>query len=145
MNGLLATVPLDSWKTYLRWQTAARQPAALLPTAFVDENFNFFGKTLTGTAELKPRWKRCVEYTDNDLGFALGQFYVDETFGAEGKERTLKMVHAIEAALHQDIDGLTWMTPETKKQALAKLRADRQQDRLSRQVARLFQAGDCPR
>ena len=120
VNGLLTTVPLNSWKTYLRWQTL-HGTAALLPTTFVDENFNFFGKTLTGTAELKPRWKRCVEYTDNDLGFALGQFYVDETFGAEGKERTLKMVHAIEAALHQDIDGLSWMTPETKKQALAKL------------------------
>ncbi len=120
MNGLLATVPLDSWKTYLRWQTL-HGTATLLPTAFVDENFNFYGKTLTGTAQLKPRWKRCVEYTDNDLGFALGQFYVDETFGAEGKERTLKMVHAIEAALHQDIDSVSWMTPETKKQALAKL------------------------
>jgi len=120
VNELLVTVPLNSWKTYLRWQ-ALHSNAALLPKAFVDENFNFFGKQLTGTTELKPRWKRCVEYTDNDLGFALGQFYVEETFGAEGKERTLKMVHAIETALNQDIETLSWMTPETKKQALAKL------------------------
>ena len=93
----------------------------MLPKAFVDENFAFFGKELTGTDQLKPRWKRCVDYTDSDLGFALGQPYVEETFGVEGKDRTLKMVHALEQALNQDIEGLSWMTPETKKAAQAKL------------------------
>ncbi|HLH06804.1 MAG TPA: M13 family metallopeptidase [Terriglobales bacterium] len=120
VNGLLASVPLNSWKTYLRWQLI-HSTAPLLPTAFVDENFNFFGKELTGTTQIKPRWKRCVEFTDGDLGFDLGKFYVEETFGSQGKERTLAMVHALENALHTDIADLSWMTPETKKAAEAKL------------------------
>jgi len=64
----------------------------MLPTAFVNENFDFYSKTLTGTKELRPRWKRCVGYTNQALGEVVGQIYVDQTFGAEGKERTLAMV-----------------------------------------------------
>ena len=60
--------------------------------SFVQENFDFYGKTLTGATELRPRWKRCVDYTDQQLGEALGRRFVDRTFGAEGKQRTLKMV-----------------------------------------------------
>ncbi len=93
----------------------------MLPAAFVNENFEFFSKTLRGTKELRPRWKRCVDYTDNELGEALGRKFVERTFGAEGKERTLRMVHEIERALQQDIRQLTWMTDATKKQALVKL------------------------
>ncbi len=120
MNQLLGSVPLEQWKTYLRWQMLHSQ-AAVLPKAFVDENFNFFGKVLTGAKELQPRWKRCVRYTDGDLGEALGQPYVDETFGVEGKQRMLKMVMALEKALGTDIQNLPWMTAETKKQADVKL------------------------
>ena len=72
---------------------------------------------------MRPRWKRCVDFTDNQLGEALGKAYVQKTFGAEGKERTLKMVHALETALGQDIDKLSWMTPATRKEALVKLKA----------------------
>src|SRR5262249_19329485 len=97
--------------------------ARLLPEAFVNENFNFYGRTLTGAKELRPRWKRCVQMTDQHLGEALGKVYVEKTFGAEGKERTLRMVNAIEKAMGQDIEQLTWMTPETKKQAMVKLHA----------------------
>ena len=104
-----------------------------------NENFDFYGKTLTGAKEMRPRWKRCVDFTDSQLGEALGKKYVEKTFGAEGKERTLKMVHALEKALGQDIEKLPWMTPATKKQALVKLQGDHQQDRLSGQVARLFE------
>src|SRR5579863_197519 len=111
---------LDDLKTYLRWHTL-HAAAPLLPSAFDDENFNFYGKILTGAAEQRPRWKRCVEYVDGDLGFALGHKYVDQTFGPEGKQRTLKMVQQIEKALAKDIRALDWMTPETKKQALIKL------------------------
>jgi putative endopeptidase len=89
----------------------------------VNENFNFFSKTLAGTKELSPRWKRCVRYTNGDLGEAVGQKYVELTFGAEGKDRTLKMVQALEKALGEDIQSLSWMSPETKKQALVKLQA----------------------
>jgi endothelin-converting enzyme/putative endopeptidase len=72
---------------------------------------------------MRPRWKRCVDYTDNQLGEALGRKFVERTFGAEGKQRTLKMVDALEKALGQDIQGLSWMTPATKQKALEKLKA----------------------
>ena len=109
-------------KTYLTWHYMTLS-VSMMPAAFVNENFQFFGKILTGTEEIRVRWKRCVESVDGDLGEALGQKYVELTFGAEGKERTLKMVHALEAAMEKDINALTWMTPVTKTKALEKLHA----------------------
>jgi endothelin-converting enzyme/putative endopeptidase len=120
MNQVIATSDLNTIKTYLRWQTL-HAAAPVLPKAFVEENFNFYDKTLRGAKELKPRWKRCVQFTDNDLGEALGQAYVAEAFPPESKAAMLKMVHELEAALKQDITELSWMSPETKKQALDKL------------------------
>ncbi len=120
MNKVIADNDLETIKTYLRWQTL-HAAAPMLPKAFVDENFDFFGKTLTGAKELRPRWKRCVQYTDADLGEALGQAYVAEAFPPESKAATLKMVHELEAALKQDITELSWMSEATKKQALDKL------------------------
>ena len=120
MNELIKTSSLDDIKTYLRWH-AVHGAAQVLPTAFVDENFNFYGKTLTGAKQLRPRWKRCVQFTDGDLGEALGQSYVAEEFPPSSKAATLKMVHELEAALKADISDVSWMTPETKKQALDKL------------------------
>jgi len=122
LNAEIDSVSLDDWKTYLRWHLLHSE-AVLLPTSFVDENFNFYGKTLTGAKEQRPRWKRCVDFTDNQLGEALGQKFVDRTFGAEGKQRTLKMVDALENALGQDIQNLSWMTPATKQQAEIKRKA----------------------
>src|SRR6266852_6341960 len=122
MDSVVKTASLDDWKTYLRWHVVHGN-AALLPTKFVNENFTFFSKTLVGTKELSPRWKRCVRYTNGDLGEAVGQKYVELTFGAEGKDRTLKMVQALEKALGEDIQSLSWMSPETKKQAVVKLQA----------------------
>ncbi len=121
-SAAIETYSLDEWKIYLRWNVLHSQ-APLLPTKFVDENFNFYGKTLTGAKELRPRWKRCVDFTDNQLGEALGQKFVERTFGAQGKARTLKMVQEIEKALAKDIQSVTWMAPETKKEALIKLKA----------------------
>jgi endothelin-converting enzyme/putative endopeptidase len=120
LNELLARTPMDSWKTYLKWHLV-RANAPFLPAAFVAESFNFFGKTLTGAPENRPRWKRCVAATDAYLGEALGKVYVRQTFGAEGKERMLKMVDAIDKAMRRDLDTLPWMSDATKKQALAKL------------------------
>jgi putative endopeptidase len=120
MNQMISTTSLDDIKTYLRWQ-ALHTTAPMLPTDFVNENFNFYGKTLTGSKELRPRWKRCVQFTDGDLGEALGKAYVAEEFPPESKAATLKMVNELEAALKTDITELSWMTPETKKQALDKL------------------------
>jgi putative endopeptidase len=119
---LLATTPLDQLKAYLRWQLA-HASAAVLAKPFVDENFRFFGTALTGARELRPRWKRCVQYTDSDLGEALGQAFVKEAFGPQAKADTLKMVHELESALETDVNSLTWMTPATKKEALVKLHA----------------------
>src|SRR5215813_5521615 len=83
LNTVLGQRSLDEIKTYLRWQTV-HQLAPMLPTAFVNENFNFYNRTLAGAKELQPRWKRCVRSTDRMLGEALGQAYVDRTFGVEG-------------------------------------------------------------
>ncbi|MCX5787889.1 MAG: M13 family metallopeptidase [Elusimicrobia bacterium] len=122
LGRLAAREPLESWRAYLRWQLVhAHAPA--LPKAFVDEDFAFYGKTLSGAQELKPRWKRCVEQVDARLGEALGKRYVEQTFGSQGKKRTLAMVKALEKALGADIRGLDWMTPATKKQASVKLDA----------------------
>ncbi len=122
MESVVASRSLDDLKTYLRWQVA-RVNAPLLSAAFVDENFDFFGRKLTGAKEIRPRWKRCVERADNALGEALGQLYVEATFGTEGKQRMLQMVHALEAALERDIRELPWMTEVTKNKALEKLHA----------------------
>ena len=118
---LLRERPLEQWKVYLRWQVIHRS-APYLNKAFVDENWNFFAHTLAGAEQQQPRWRRCVRAADRDLGEALGQAYVDRAFPAESKDRTLKMVHAIEQALEQDIQGLGWMSPATKQQAIVKLR-----------------------
>ncbi|MGA2980793.1 MAG: M13 family metallopeptidase [Terriglobales bacterium] len=122
MQEVINAHSLDDWKTYLRWHTVHAN-APVLPAAFVNENFDFFNKTLTGAKELRPRWKRCVGYTDDDLGELVGQIYVQQTFGAEGKERTLAMVGALEKALGEDIKNVPWMGPDTKAQALVKLQA----------------------
>jgi putative endopeptidase len=122
VNVALESITLDDWKSYLRWQ-ATRSSAPYLSEAFVQENFDFFGRYLNGQQRLQPRWRRCVESTNRFLGEALGRLYVDQHFGAEGKQRTLKMVHALERALAIDIRELSWMTAETKTQAELKLKA----------------------
>jgi endothelin-converting enzyme/putative endopeptidase len=122
MEAMLKTVPMDDWKVYLTFHLIHSQ-ASVLPTKFAEENFAFYGKYLTGAKEQRPRWKRCVSAVDGDLGEALGKAYVERTFGAEGKQRTLDMIHRIEAAMDQDLKTLTWMTPETKKKAIEKLHA----------------------
>jgi putative endopeptidase len=114
--------PLAHWKTYLKWQVA-HESAPYLTNAFNAENFAFFSHTLAGTPEQSPRWRRCTHSADNALGEVLGQAYVARAFPPESKERVLRIVKAIEAALDQDISTLTWMTPETKKQGSIKLHA----------------------
>jgi putative endopeptidase len=118
----LKSVSVDDLKTYLRWQLVHSQTESL-PKAFQDENFNFYGKTMQGAKEMRPRWKRCVAAVDGDLGEALGRVFVEKYYPPEAKARTLKMVNQLEAALHQDITELPWMSEVTKKQALVKLAA----------------------
>ncbi|GAC1430943.1 MAG: M13 family metallopeptidase [Terriglobales bacterium] len=142
VNGLLNSESLESLKTYVSWHLL-KDASPWLSQPFVDANFQM-QKALTGQEEIKPRWKRCVNSTDNALGEALGQSYVDLTFGADGKQRTLKMVDALEKSLDEDIYSLDWMSDDTKKQAKLKLEAirnkigypDRWRDYSSLQIVR---------
>jgi putative endopeptidase len=118
----MASTPIDELKAYLRWHVV-HASAPILSAPIVNENFRFYGTLLTGAKELRPRWKRCVQYTDGDLGEMLGEAFVKEAFGPQAKADTLKMVHELEAALEKDIHGLEWMTETTKKEALVKLHA----------------------
>jgi putative endopeptidase len=121
LDKLLAEHPLEQWKTYMRWQ-AIHHAARYLTKAIEDENFDFFYHTLAGQEQQLPRWRRCTQHADRDLGEALGQAYVDRAFPPESKARTLEMVHAIENAMHNDIETVSWMTPATKEQAIVKLK-----------------------
>jgi endothelin-converting enzyme/putative endopeptidase len=112
--------PLADWKTYLKWQFL-NSAAGTLSDPFVKENFAFYGQYLNGAKELKPRWKRCAEITDGLLGEALGKKYVEKYFPPEAKARAQEMVQNILAAMHDTIESLEWMSPETKKKALEKL------------------------
>jgi putative endopeptidase len=122
LNAELDKESVADWKTYLRWHLVHAN-AAHLSAPFLNENFAFYGKTLQGQEELKPRWKRCTEDVDNYLGEALGQEYVQKYFPPHAKQEALKMVKEIEAAMQQDIDSLSWMSAATKQQAQAKLHA----------------------
>jgi endothelin-converting enzyme/putative endopeptidase len=122
LDGQIESTSLEGWKAYLTWHLLHAN-TAFLPAAFVRETFSFYGQTLTGQKEMRPRWKRCVDYADNQLGEALGSKFVERTFGAEGKQRTLRMVDALEKALGQDIQTVGWMTPATREKALEKLKA----------------------
>ncbi|MGB6200968.1 MAG: M13 family metallopeptidase [Candidatus Acidiferrales bacterium] len=122
LDQMLQDVPLVDWKTYLRWHLV-HGAATLLSSNFVNENFDFYGRTLQGTTELRPRWRRCITATDHDLGEALGQKYVEKVFPPQAKAAALQMVHNLIATLRADMETLTWMGPETRKQAEAKLDA----------------------
>jgi putative endopeptidase len=120
LEAQLRSAPLADWKSYLRWRLVnASAPA--LPAAFVNEDFNFFRKTLSGSQQLQGRWLRCFRDVDADLGEALGQVYVEAAFDEEGRRRAETMVAALLAALERDLRGLDWMGEATRREALAKL------------------------
>ena len=123
VNSVVDSESLESLKTYVSWHMLDAA-APWLSQPFVDANFKM-RQALTGQKAIQARWKRCVNATDRALGEALGRRYVEATFGAEGKQRMLKMVDALEKSLDDDIQGLPWMTPDTKKQAKLKLDAIR--------------------
>jgi putative endopeptidase len=122
MNEVLKKESLANLKTYMRWHLM-HADAPHLAAQFLNEDFAFYGKTLRGQQELQPRWKRCTEEVDENLGEALGQAYVEKYFSPEAKQQALKIVKEIEIAMGQDIDSLTWMSAATKEQALIKLHA----------------------
>jgi endothelin-converting enzyme/putative endopeptidase len=120
----LTTEPLDSLKAYLRFHllTAA---APFLSAPFREANFDFYSKTLRGVPAMPPRWKTCTQAVDRSLGEALGQEFVARTFSPEMKAKTQLMTQQIETAMAEEIQGLDWMSPETKQEALRKLHAIR--------------------
>ncbi len=119
---LAKTTSLDDLKTYLRWHLA-HSTAPLLSKAFVDENFAFFGTTLTGAKENLPRWKRVLHSVDEGVGEALGQLYVEKNFPPEAKARALTMINDLKAVLRERLTNLEWMGPDTRTAALKKLDA----------------------
>jgi endothelin-converting enzyme/putative endopeptidase len=111
---------LADWKLYLKWQLL-NSVASSLSTPFVEEDFAFNGSYLAGVKELKPRWKRCAESTDQLLGEALGQKYVEKYFPPEAKARMQEMVRNLLAAMRDDILSRPWMSDDTKEKAMAKI------------------------
>src|SRR5262249_11856261 len=122
VNKELRATALADWKTYLRWHLI-HSASTDLSKPFVDENFAFYGKTLTGTPENEVRWKRCVVATDASLGQALGKAFVQEYFPPAAKASADAMVRNLIAALRDDLKTLPWMGEATRAKALDKLAA----------------------
>ena len=121
-NQVFTNTSIDDWKIYLRWHLV-HAAAAELSSEFVNEDFKFFGNTLTGVKQLKPRWKRVVTSTDQALGEALGKLYVADNFPPESKARMIELVKNIREAMADSIKSRDWMDDATKKEALKKLAA----------------------
>jgi putative endopeptidase len=113
-------LPLEEWKVYLKWNVLMTN-AQFLSSAFAGENFNFYERILNGVGEMKPRRQRAQEQTENYLGWALAQEYVERYFSPRAKAQMLVMIDDIKAAFRQRIKKLDWMGDETKQKALAKL------------------------
>jgi putative endopeptidase len=122
VNIMLGTVPIETWKNYLRWRIVSNS-ANSLSSAFVAENFHFRGTIMTGAKEMQPRWKRIRGGMDYLLGEAVGEVYVAKAFPPEAKARALELVNNIKLALREHINTITWMDNATKQAALKKLDA----------------------
>ena len=117
---LFAESPLEHWKTWLTWRLL-HSAASYLSSEFVDENFAFYGRTLTGAETIRDRWKRGVGFVEGAMGFAVGKLYVEEHFPPEAKARMDELIANLVAAYRQNISDLPWMTPSTRERALVKL------------------------
>jgi putative endopeptidase len=116
---MLASTPADQWQAYLRFHTID-DASPLLSKAFQDARFDFYGKTLSGQPEQKPRWKRVLGGVNESMGEALGKLYVDKVFTPEAKQRAEELVTNVRNALKARIENLDWMSAETKEKAVAK-------------------------
>jgi putative endopeptidase len=119
LDAMLGEVPVAQWQAYLRFHTID-EAAPYLSAPFVAENFAFYGQTLRGQKEQKPRWKQALEATNREMGMALGELYVAKAFSPEAKARALELVHNVSDALKARIQKLDWMSDETKQKALEK-------------------------
>lgn len=122
LDKILATTDLNTIKAYLAWNVI-NSAAPYLSKEFVDADFNFYGKVLSGTVENKPRWKRVVNTVDGCLGEAVGQLYVEKYFPAAAKERMTKLVANLQSSLGERIQNAAWMSDSTKMLAKEKLDA----------------------
>jgi putative endopeptidase len=120
MNTAISEVPIEVWRNYLRWHLLSNL-APYLSSEFVDENFAFFQQTLSGTKEQQPRWKRVVSQVSGGMGEALGQVYVERAFPPATKDSADEMIENLRQAVRTRLEGLEWMTDETKNRALQKL------------------------
>jgi putative endopeptidase len=120
LNTILYNTNLETIKDYLAWNII-NSAASFLSEDFVNTNFDFYGKTLSGKEEIQPRWKRVVGIVDGSLGEAVGQMYVEKYFPAEAKERMLHLVKNLQLAMIDRFNDLTWMSDETKEKAIDKL------------------------
>jgi len=120
MAAMINTTPVNDWKVYFRWDLI-NSAASSLSSAFDKEHFAFYGTVLSGVKQQRPRWKRMLDQTSNSLGEAVGQLYVQKYFPPEAKKRMVELVNNLRASLSERINGLTWMSETTKKEAEAKL------------------------
>ena len=118
----LKDLPLADWKTWLRWRLLTRS-ATELSKSFADEDFRFDKTILSGTTEQLPRWQTCTDMVDRRLGDALGKAFVEKHFPPAAKKRMLDLVENLRATLGEELNAAEWLTPETRKNALAKLNA----------------------
>jgi putative endopeptidase len=121
LDSLLVSVPSDVWRVYFRFHLLENASPAL-DSSFVAENFRF-QQVLSGTPAMLPRWQRCLRETDQAMGEALGQAYVSKTFSPAARARARALVKNMEAVLREDLRTLAWMTPTTRRRAIAKLDA----------------------
>lgn len=120
LNGIIKSTPIDTWKTYLKWGLL-HNSATSLNSELDKENFAFYGKVLNGVPEQRAMWRRGVSQVNGNLGEIVGKVYVKKHFSPEAKERMTELVKNLLKAYEQSIKNLDWMTPETKKEALAKV------------------------
>jgi putative endopeptidase len=120
LSNMMKTVPVEDWKTFLRWHFI-NATAGFLSKDFVDQNFDFYNRTLSGQEKMEPRWKLILDVTSNSLGELIGQLYVDKYFPPAAKQKMTDLVMNLKKSLKQRIERLTWMGPQTKQEALAKL------------------------
>ncbi|MBI9066610.1 MAG: M13 family metallopeptidase [Salinivirgaceae bacterium] len=119
---MLVETSIDDWKIYFKWHLL-NDASNYLSEDFVNESFDFYGKVLSGTPELRPRWKRVLNATNSSLSEAVGQVYVKKYFPPEAKERMLKLVENLHISLGERMKNLEWMGEDTKKNGLEKLAA----------------------
>jgi putative endopeptidase len=120
LNQMINSVSIADWKTYLRW-CLVHETASFLSASFVKENFSFYGTTLQGAKEMKPRWKRSLATIDRSIGEALGQLFVEKYFDAESKKKVNEMVDNLTTAFRERIKTRVWMSDVTKQKAQDKL------------------------